>query len=400
MTMFSVSGGGETGRTMRRRGKRQQAARIVRYAEELATRWASACEGAGLGADGKTASGSSYTTLPRVTHVNVDPPVTMMVKLSGGQVVGDFQREHARIAENLGVRRVAFHRRSSRWMRVTLDPPDPFAADVARPEPVAMAAHPVVFGRQDSGHMIRRSLLDCTHIAVQGMTGSGKSVFGYNLLAQLAPARDVDVCGVDPSGLLLQPFAHSGRVSVGSASVLAHVATLEGLVTEMDDRITDMPTGVDQVAITEQCPLRLVVIEEMPGLLRAAERHDASLTGNARGQRLVPRLKAAYGRLMAEGRKAGFRLLLIAQRMDAEIVGGFERGQISDRITFAVDSPDAVKMLHPSSATAMVDDHQVAPAGVALVTTPGVPVTRMRAPADYPYADYCHDVANSVVTTR
>lgn len=41
--------------------------------------------------------------------------------------------------------------------------------------------------------------------------------------------------------------------------------------------------------------------------------------------------------------------MLIAQRMDASIVGGAERSNFGVRITMRVDNADAVGMLHPSA---------------------------------------------------
>jgi S-DNA-T family DNA segregation ATPase FtsK/SpoIIIE len=90
--------------------------------------------------------------------------------------------------------------------------------------------------------------------------------------------------------------------------------------------------------------------------------------------------RAAVSRLLAESHKAGMRVVLVAQRADAAVIGGAERANLGGRLSFRVDNPDAVRMLHPAADAAVIAEHLDAPAGVALLSLPGVPLARVRGP--------------------
>ncbi|MDQ4024470.1 MAG: hypothetical protein M3217_03110, partial [Actinomycetota bacterium] len=168
----------------------------------------------------------------------------------------------------------------------------------------------------------------------------------------------------------------------------AHADLLERLVTEMDGRVSAMPSRADTVQPSEGCPLIVTVLEEYPGLIRAASQAPKPKTG----LKLVERIQGAVGRLVSEGHKAGFRLVLIAQRADASFMGGYERGQFACRISFAQADPEALEMLHPGTRS-RAEEHGAAPKGVALVTAPGRQLTRMRAPYLDDYGSYCDRIA-------
>lgn len=385
---------------LRRTKKSRHRAELVEYAEYIAATFGDACEGAGLAQNTSSGAGMPVTIRPQVTHVQMDDPIWFTVRLCGGMIAADVEKHAPRLAECLGVQRIAVEPRRNGWVRIILDPADPLACNVSRPIPVSSVHDPLLFGQLESGADLRRSLVDSTHIAVQGATGSGKSVFCYNLLSQMSEASDVRVVGSDPSGLLLQPWATAanGWHALGTKNLEMHAVVLERLVTEMDDRLDALPAGTDKVSISPDTPLLFAVLEEYPGLLRAAQRHDDQLASNARSKRLLPRIQGAYARLLSEGRKAGIRLLIIAQRADADILGGYERGQVRLRFSFAVDTADAIKMLHPASAADLIEDHMVAEAGISLVTAPGIRIDRMRAPDNYPFDDYCQHVMTGVST--
>src|SRR5690606_39488588 len=93
---------------------------------------------------------------------------------------------------------------------------------------------------------------------------------------------------------------------------------------------------------------------------------------------LVGRIRSAYGRLMAEGAKVGFRVVIVMQRADASIIGGFERGQATFRITFPVLEPSSVQMLHPSCDTETAALHATEIGRAAPVAGPGGPAPRVR----------------------
>ncbi len=80
------------------------------------------------------------------------------------------------------------------------------------------------------------------------------------------------------------------------------------------------------------------------------------------------------------------RVLILVQRAEANVVGAFERSNCALRISFGVDSPESVRLLHPAAPDP--DDHVNAPPGVALLSAPGVPLVRFRAGLVGDYAAY------------
>ena len=71
-------------------------------------------------------------------------------------------------------------------------------------------------------------------------------------------------------------------------------------------------------------------------------------------------------RLVSEGPKVSVRVLLVVQRADASIVGGYARGQFGMRLTFAVDNAEAVAMLHPATPRDKAGEVMGFPPGRAL----------------------------------
>lgn len=366
-----------------------------RTADELATtaicdRWRETCEGV-AGRQITNGAGVPVTLVPRCYRVEVGAgDVVLHVRLLAGQLPDDLRAETRRLAEGMGVATVRVTPTRPGYVRVALLLRDPLAAThEATSGPLRSALDPLPLGIGEDGTQLSMDLGASAHLIVQGTTGSGKSVFTYGLLAQLAAAPDVLVTGSDVSGLLLAPWAdhprHAGHQVLGTGDPQAHVALLEQRVAHMDKAIAAIPRGRDSVQLGPDCPITLVIVEEFAGLLRLLDSTD---------KRLGIRARTALARLQAEGRKAGIRVMLIVQRADAAIIGAYERGQASHRISFRVDTRAAVDMLHPGVEAEIADEHATAPAGVALLTAPGRPLLRFRAP-HLDYAAYCQRVTRS-----
>ena len=233
-------------------------------------------------------------------------------------------------------------------------------------------------GRLDDGQDLFLDLADPTHIAIQGMTRSGKSVLSYVLLGSLAQQENVVVAGADPTGILLNPWrSHPCPEwrALGTANLQESTTVLDAIVSEMDARIASLlAADEDKLStFTPGQPLVIVVLEEYPGLLSAAEMDDGT-NGRKPVERLHSRIQRDVRRLIQEGAKVGFRVVLIAQRMDATIVGGAERSNLSTRFTLRVDNADAVRMLHPNASPEHVEKVARFTPGTGLVELPGQPI--------------------------
>lgn len=382
--------------------RRREDVELYALALDWRDRWRWVAEGTDVARNASSAAGIPVTAVPDVVHVDLGGrghPVVLTVRLLPGQLPADVAAAGRRLAEGLGVAAVRV-----RWLRhgavaVTLLTDDPLTGTVPPARPVASALAPLTVGIGEDGAPVGLALGSAAHVVVQGASGSGKSVGMYSLLGQLCAAPDVVVTGSDMTSLLLGPWArrdpaaHNNRVSVGvPAPALGtfdlgrHADVLELIVAEMDRRVTAIPAGRDSVVLGADMPVLLCVLEEYPGLLRAVDVLDAKGLGK--------RVRAAVARLLSEGRKAGVRLVIVAQRADASILGGYERGQASHRLSFRVDSGDAVRMLHPDATVDTVAEHARALPGIALGTVPGSPLLRLRAP-HVSYGEYVAAVTGS-----
>lgn len=213
-----------------------------------------------------------------------------------------------------------------------------FRRKPAPPTAKKKAPHPVVARGWDGSPVQWR--IPGPHTVVAGATRSGKSVFSYVVLSQLARLPFVRVVGVDPSGLLLAPFADTGEehIALGTSAddLNAAVEVLTWAETVMDERIVRLrQTGTDKfVDFTEDMPVLVVVLEEYAGLIAAMEGVD---------KKKANEVKRIVGRLLREGAKAGITCFTILQRAEANIL--HDRAQYARRVSFRLDNTDSVIMV-------------------------------------------------------
>ena len=121
-----------------------------------------------------------------------------------------------------------------------------------------------------------------------------------------------------------------------------------------------------------------MVLEEFPGLLRAADGLPKPKRGE--GVPVGDRIRTAVLRLLSEGRKAAFRVLMLAQRFEATAVGGgYARDQFALRLSFRVPA-DSLEMLHGTDARPLGQEHANAAPGVAYLSGLGRDCERIRVP--------------------
>ncbi|WP_224392833.1 FtsK/SpoIIIE domain-containing protein [Pseudonocardia sp. ICBG1293] len=387
-----------------RRAARELDRRRMELREDFAWRWRQVCEHVGLCRSVSVAAGQTVV-VPRLVNVDIGDYLALIVKLLPGQKPEDFIAQVDRIAWALGVLRVRIIPRGMGWLRIELHTTDPLDVEVtaclAAGGGPSVATTLITIARDESGKLVAIRWTDAPHAVVQGATRSGKSVWCYAVLAQLAALDDVLIAGCDPSGLLLgrlyDDTRHRGWQSMGTRDVLAHRDVLQRLVDEMDRRLEGMPERADK--ITEFTSVRLlivVVLEEFPGLLGFA-----STLATPRGEAKVrDQLLNLYGRLVTEGHKVGFRVLVVTQRADATILGGFQRGQLGLRMSFRVADREAIPMLH-QDARNLATEHSHADPGIALLETPTTALARVRGPRlpglseESDYAWYWDEIATA-----
>jgi hypothetical protein len=367
-----------------RRAERAAYLADVAEVDDLAWAWRRAAEGAGIAREVSTVTGPTVS-VPRLVDVKLGPPTVLLVELLPGQLPADVCEAAGRLAPHLGAARMRVQPYGLHHVRLVLLAADPLAATTPVPSPAL--AGPVLLARDEQGEEVRAEPAELPHLVVQGGTRSGKSTWLYGLLAQVAGRPDVLIAGVDPSGLLLRPFAgtrHAPWQACGLADPGRIVAVLVALVAEMDRRIAEMSSRADTVRTSPTLPLLLVVLEEYAGLLRALDAADKDAGKRAR---------SAVARLLAESHKAGLRVVLVVQRAEAALIGGAERSNAAGRLSFGVDNAESVKLLHPDVDPLIAAQHTAADPGVALLTWPGHPLRRVRGPWIGGYAAFVDGVA-------
>jgi len=247
---------------------------------------------------------------------------------------------------------------------------------------------PIRIGRDEHGEDVYIDLRDSWHVGIQGMSRSGKSCLAYAILTLAAMMLEVVVCGCDPTGILFAPWAAApGQLlrASGTRETLAVRAAVSAIVDEMERRIAMLPElDLDKFSeFTPTLPILLVILEEYPGLLSALEADDEA-EGRKPVERIAPKIKRDVRRLVQEGAKVGIRLVILAQRAEASIVGGAERSNIGLKVTLRVDNGDAVRMFHPSASPELIEMMGSAKPGQGVVDLPGEGLRRMKVD----YIDY------------
>lgn len=308
-----------------------------------------------------------------------------------GVTVSDVETERAALAAFFDAPRLDIARVRPTVVGLTWRWDEPLAESRRLDEPTpgtVCLADGFLIGRDESGENVRWSPLSpSSHALVAGGTRSGKSVALQTLLTQAASMPDLQVCGVDPTGILLAPFESapdSENLACGTSpeallravDVLAHlvdvvlVERLQHLRETKQDAIREP---------TSEHPLLLFVLEEYPARLAACSADDTAATRKPQ-DRLRVRVELYVQRLLAEGLKAAIVVVLAAQRADADVLGGYRRDQMSTRIAFRLESADGWRMVFPATPDLAGAAADLAP-GEGYILTPGAPITRFR--SDY-----------------
>lgn len=358
--------------------------------DDLVWSFRQACYGSGLflNVDGRVA-GPAFST-PQITTVHLGDPTTFVVRMLPGTTPAQLALVGRLIAPALGGIALKVHDRGHGWALVELLTRDPLAGVL--PLVLPRAGHRVLIGRTDDGRDVEEDWRGGAHTVVQGVTRSGKSVWTYGTLAQLAGQPDVTIAGCDPTGILLRPFAgtkHESWQVSGMADLGAYEQLFTRLVEEMQGRIDELPDDRDTIELGPDRPLIVIVLEEWAAILRTA---DAAKTKEHDSGKII---RALVARLLAESAKVGMRVIILVQRAEAAVIGSFERAMCSLRISFRCDNPASVELLHPGAPKPDAEAHTAAEPGIALITQPGALLQRMRAPYLGGYPQYAAAVRSA-----
>lgn len=236
---------------------------------------------------------------------------------------------------------------------------------------------PIGVGRTQHGREVVIDLVaDAAHVIYQGKTRSGKSQATYNFLAQCAANPCVRVVGSDPTSVLLAPFVHrehgEKRIHLGTDNQSGTVEVLRWVKAESDRRIEAMwDRRIDKYEqFSPAFPMIVCVLEEFPGIIEAAQDEDAA-EARKPVDRIGPRVQSLVRQIAAQSAKAGIRLLLLAQRAEANIVGGAARSNFAVKMSLRLDEPESLRMLHPTASPEDCAAVENFPPGVGYFEQPG-----------------------------
>lgn len=360
---------------------------------DLRSRWREACTRAGLGRPAFTPlGGMAMSGLPQVVHVHpstrLGDPTYLLVTLPAGLLLDDLDMRADELAQGLGCWSIRLRMRGVDHVRVDLVDTDPL--DTLIPFLPAHPAGHFVVGVDEYGEVVSFPYEQMTHTVKQGATRKGKSYSTYSDLAQLGHrARthaDVDVVGIDPTGLLLGPWGphpRGWRVCGTHDAPSRYGRALDAVVAEMDRRIATMPARHDVMPVSAACPRIVVVLEEWPAVAR--------LTGHTRNKPSDVHRQVA--RLIAEGAKVAIHVMILVQRAETDFIGAFERDQCETRLSFGCSDANTLKLLHDGVTNDTAALHATSPKGVALAQLPGRDLVRLRTPFIGDYGVYCDHVA-------
>jgi hypothetical protein len=380
--------------------RQREAAAARELRRDLAHRFVEACADAGFGSPVQPPAPHMMVPyrghLPRVHDVeltggpNGNP--RLLVELRPGQTVGGLQDAGEELAAALGAFKLHFIPYAEYGMRqiveVQVVEADPLASTIPF-LPATPPGYPLVFGVDEFGSTVSTSVHELVHMCVAGPTRGGKSAFLYALLAQLRAQPHVLIAGLDPTGLVLEPWGEHPWRAIGTEDAAdRYLRVVEGLVVELDRRITALRKirpRTDKIPMGPEYPTVVVVIEEAAAV--------AKLCGHKGDKPSV--VHRGLSRILAEGAKARIFVVISVQRAEATVIGSFERDQCLVRLTFPTHDKNTMTMLHPEIPEDIAATHGASPKGTFLLTAPGIPLGRCRAPwiggadSDGGYAEYC-----------
>lgn len=242
-------------------------------------------------------------------------------------------------------------------------------------------------GPGEDGAPIVVNLAAGSHMAIQGRTRSGKSIFLNTLLAWASIMRDVRVVIIDPNTAAVAPWwrtayqVYNGRDPQRATEILTQI-TAELVAREAEfwrmrtDRIT---------SFSPEFPLYFVVIDEVSHFSRDND------------------FQAALSEFCAQGHKFGGRGALAGQKLGAESISTTTRSNLPDKFCFAVEKRETMAHLFENTpdleSRGLMATAEDMPQGVAIIRTRSHKVTgRMR--AVYLPTEACWVISDAIVAHR
>lgn len=217
--------------------------------------------------------------------------------------------------------------------------------------PRSKGAFVTLVGEDIKGDCLSFDLRKAPHTLIAGAAGSGKSMFLNSVITQLhkQPTREVQTYLIDPKEVELAHFADDKHVKAYVTTPEDTVATLRGLVEEMDNRYAYLKKmRVKQNSeLAEPMPYLFVVIDEYADIAQSDKKvvvgfkevtkvykdgeHTVKVPEYARAGVVIAEL---VQRLAQKARAAGMHIVLATQRPSVTIINGDIKANFTTKIVF------------------------------------------------------------------
>ncbi len=198
---------------------------------------------------------------------------------------------------------------------------------------------PIAIGKDISGEIVVRDLVDMVHLLIAGSTGSGKSVFIHNIVLSLIYKNspdDLRLIMIDPKKVEFPiynglPHLLTPEVVAGSQKA---INALKWCVKEMDRRYDLMAkagfnnikpynkSDLVKAGQFEKLPYIVIVVDELAEIMQANKK-DA---------------EGCIQRITQLARACGMHMVLATQRPSVDIITGVIKNNIPSRVAFSLQS--------------------------------------------------------------
>jgi energy-coupling factor transporter ATP-binding protein EcfA2 len=217
--------------------------------------------------------------------------------------------------------------------------------------PRSKGAFITLVGEDIKGECLSFDLRKAPHTLVAGAAGSGKSMFLNSLITQLhkQPTKEVHTYLIDPKEVELAQFANDKHVKAYVTAPEAVVATLRGLVEEMDNRYSHLKkAGVKQNSeLSDPLPYLFTIIDEYADIAGSDYKvmvGTKTVSKVVKGEVVnheVPVYEKAGAviaelvqRLAQKARAAGIHIVLATQRPSVTIINGDIKANFTTKVVF------------------------------------------------------------------
>ena len=201
---------------------------------------------------------------------------------------------------------------------------------------------PFLFGETDDGKLLWNDISQNPHMLVAGSTGSGKSVFLHNLIANAARTPNTILMLSDPKSVEFAPYRKQELQDFIPAIATSYDSTirmLDGLVSEMEVRYANLLRLGLQSIEQMKSPFDkiIVIIDEVADLILSDGRSH--------------KFEELVVKLAQKSRAAGIYLVLATQRPSVDVLTGLIKANFEARLACRVSSrvDSGVILDHPGA---------------------------------------------------